>query len=135
MLRRCCLIHMSIFIICVHVQNYVLCLFMSYLCDIFFIFIFIFIKINHIISRKQTHLFFRHFLEHFLLFLDDNLDEERDVFLPDVAHTSVAHKKVCNVKKVFLQCQKIVNESVLTKRASIFNKVAVLESINLRNFS
>ena len=135
MLRRCCLIHMSIFIICVHVQNYVLCLFMSYLCDIFFIFIFIFIKINHIISRKQTHLFFRHFLEHFLLFLDDNLDEERDVFLPDVAHKSVAHKKVCNVKKVFLQCQKVVNESVLTKRASIFNKVAVLESINLRNFS
>ena len=80
MLRRCCLIHISIFIICVHVQNYVLCLFMSCLCDICFIFIFIFIKINHIISRKQTHLFFRHFLEHFLLFLDDNLNEKRDVF-------------------------------------------------------
>ena len=55
---------------------------------------------------------------------------KKGMFLPDVAHKSVAHKKSCNVKKVFLHCQKIVNESVLTKRASIFNKVAVLESIN-----
>ena len=43
---------------------------MSYLCDLFFIFSLIFNAIN------QTHLFFIHFLEHLLLFLDDNLDEK-----------------------------------------------------------
>ena len=37
------------------------------------IFIFIFIMINRIILWMQTHLFF-YFLEHALLFLDDNMD-------------------------------------------------------------
>ena len=45
-------------------------LFMSYLCDLFFIIVFFFILINHIFSLKQTH-----FLEHALLFLDDHMDE------------------------------------------------------------
>ena len=53
-------------------------LFMSYLCDLFFIFIFIFIITNHIISLKQTHLFFAHFLEFVLLILDNNIDEESE---------------------------------------------------------
>ena len=51
-------------------------LFTSYLCDLFFIFSLIFIAINHITSLKQTLLFFFHFLEYFLLFLDENVDEE-----------------------------------------------------------
>ena len=33
-------------------------LFMSYLCDLFFIIVFFFILINHIFSLKQTHLIF-----------------------------------------------------------------------------
>ena len=52
-------------------------LFMSYLCDLFFIFSLIFIVINHITSFKQTY-FFVHFLEHLLLFLDGNVDEESE---------------------------------------------------------
>ena len=51
---------------------------MSYLCDFFFIFSLIFIVINHITSLKQTHLFFVHFLECLLLFLEDNVDEARE---------------------------------------------------------
>ena len=49
-------------------------LLISYLCDLLFIFSFIFIVINHITSFKQTYLFFVHFLEHLLLFLDDNVE-------------------------------------------------------------
>ena len=37
---------------------------MSYLFDLFFIFTLIIIAINHIISLKQSHLFFPHFLEY-----------------------------------------------------------------------
>ena len=33
---------------------------------------------NHITSLKQMHLFFVHFLEYVLLFLDGNVDEERE---------------------------------------------------------
>ena len=49
-----------------------------YLCDLFFlIFCLIFIVINYITSLKQTHLLFTRFLECLLLFLVDNVDEER----------------------------------------------------------
>ena len=48
-LLRCCLIHISILD---------LGLSMSYLCDMFFIFIFFFIMINRIISWIQRNLFF-----------------------------------------------------------------------------
>ena len=51
---------------------------MSYIRDLFFIFILGFIVINHITSLKQTKLFFVHFLEYLLLFLDDNVDEESE---------------------------------------------------------
>ena len=51
---------------------------MSYLCILFFIFSLIFIVINHVISLKQKHFFFVHFLEYLLLFLDDNVDEESE---------------------------------------------------------
>ena len=44
---------------------------MLYLFNLFFIFIF-----NQIALLKQTQLLFVHFLEYFLLFLDDNEDEE-----------------------------------------------------------
>ena len=50
----------------------------TYLCDLFFNFSFIFIFINHLTTCKQTHLFFVHFLEYLLLFLDDNVDEESE---------------------------------------------------------
>ena len=62
----CCLIHISIIIVRHFLYLLYLCLclnlglFMSYLCDLFFIFIIIFIRINHIIS--WIHLFFRLFL-------------------------------------------------------------------------
>ena len=55
-------------------------LLMSYLCDLFFIFIFIFIIMSHTISLKQSHLFFTHFLEYTLLFLDDYVDEKSEWF-------------------------------------------------------
>ena len=49
---------------------------MSHIGDLFFIFNLIFIAINSITSLKQTHLFYVHFLDYLLLFLDDNVDEE-----------------------------------------------------------
>ena len=51
-------------------------LFMPYLCDRFFVFTFIFIMTNRLISQVQTHLYFAYFLEHALLFSHDNVDEE-----------------------------------------------------------
>ena len=82
-LLRCCVIHVSIIILRYFLHLLYLCLwldlviFMSYLCDVFFIFISIFIMINHIISWKQTHLFFAYFLlEYVLLFLDNSVVEE-----------------------------------------------------------
>ena len=76
MLLRCCLRHKSIII-----PRHFLCLlylspcleldlFMLYLCDLFFIFTFNFITINH------TGIHVWYFLEYVLLFLDDNMDEE-----------------------------------------------------------
>ena len=53
-----------------------LSLFMLYLWDLFFIFSIIFIVIDHITTLRQTHLFFLHFLEYILLFLDNEVDEE-----------------------------------------------------------
>ena len=50
--------------------------FMSYLCDLLFIFSLIFSVINHITSLKQTH--FVHFVECLLFFLADSLDEESE---------------------------------------------------------
>ena len=78
MLLRCCLIHISM-IILRHVL-YLLCLcprldlglFMSYLCDSFLIFIFIFIMINRIILWTQIHLFFCLFFRIYPIFLGDN---------------------------------------------------------------
>ena len=55
-------------------------LLMPYICDLFFIFSLIVIVINHITSFKQTFLFFVHFLENLLLFVDDNVDEESEQF-------------------------------------------------------
>ena len=46
----------------------------------FYILSFFFILVNHITSLEQTHLFFVHFVEHFLLFLDDNVDEKSEKF-------------------------------------------------------
>ena len=50
---------------------------MSYLCELIFIFSFIFIVINHISSFQQTYLLFVPFLEYLLSFLDDNVDERK----------------------------------------------------------
>ena len=52
-------------------------LFMLYLYVLFFIFSLIFIVMNHITSLKHLHLFFVHFLEYLLLFLDDHVDEKK----------------------------------------------------------
>ena len=58
MLLRCCLIHVSSIILkhFLHLLYLGLGLFMSYLCDVFFIFIFI--MVNRVISWIQTHLLF-----------------------------------------------------------------------------
>ena len=53
-------------------------LFMSYLCHLFFILRLIFIVTDYITPFKQTYLFFIHFLEYALLFLGDNLDEDKE---------------------------------------------------------
>ena len=53
---------------------------MSYPCDLFSIFSFISIVIDHIKSLKETHLFFLHFSEYPLLFLVDRVDEESKEF-------------------------------------------------------
>ena len=74
-LLRCCLIHKGIIIPRHIIYIFIIFVSMSYLCDLFFIFIFIFIIIN-IVSLKQTHLLFAHFLEYTLLVLVDYVDEE-----------------------------------------------------------
>ena len=77
MLLRCCFIHLIITILrhTLYLLDLCpclgLCIFISYLCDLFFIFSLIFIVINHIPSLKQSH-FFLHFLEDLLIFLDNN---------------------------------------------------------------
>ena len=48
---------------------------MLYLCDLFFIFNFIFIVINHITLLKQVCLAFVQILKYLPLFMDDNVDE------------------------------------------------------------
>ena len=75
MLLRCCSVHIAIIVLkhILYLKYFCLCLslgmFMSYLCDLLFIFSLIFTAINHITSSRQTHLFFVHFLEYLLLFL------------------------------------------------------------------
>ena len=56
-----------------------LCLFILYLCDLFFNFSLIFIAINHLTTFKQRYGIFV-LLEYLLLFLDDNMDEESEQF-------------------------------------------------------
>ena len=82
MLLKCCVVHLIIIILRTHFTFSIfmsmlgLDPFMSYLCDFLFIFSLIFIVINHINSFKQGYLFFVHFLEYLLLFLDDNVEDE-----------------------------------------------------------
>ena len=45
--------------------------------DLFLIFSLIFVVINHTTSFKQKYLLFVHFVEYFLLFLDDNVDHRK----------------------------------------------------------
>ena len=84
MLLRSCWIHITIiilghFLFLVYLRPCIdLGLFLSYLCDLFFIFSLIYFAINHITPFKQTHLFFVHFWECLLLFLNDNVDEESE---------------------------------------------------------
>ena len=66
---------------------------MSYLCDLYFIFSLIFIVINNVTLLKQTHLFFVHFLEYLLLFLDDNADFSLALLM------KVFQKKACSQEK------------------------------------
>ena len=82
MLLRYCLIHITIIILrhILHLVYLCICLdlglFVS--CDLFFISSLIFILINHITSFKQTYLFFVHFLEYLLSFLNDYVDEKSE---------------------------------------------------------
>ena len=84
MLLRCCLIHIKIIILrhILYLVHLCPCLgldqFMSYICDLFFIFSLIFSVINHLTSLKETHLFFVHFKKCFILFLIDKVDEKSE---------------------------------------------------------
>ena len=81
MLLRCCLIHITITILRPILFLVYLCpclglgLFMSNLCDLFFIFSLIFIVIIHITLFKHTYLLFRIFP-----ITSDNVDEESKQF-------------------------------------------------------
>ena len=120
MLLSCRLINISIIIVRHFLYLLYLCpcidsgQFISYLCDLFFIFIFICIMINRLISWIQTHCF-AYYLKYALLFLDDNVDEDVNnfqivkvqphgnashlldfcQFQPGIAYKSVSHKKAC----------------------------------------
>ena len=84
MMRSCCLIHKTIIILRYNLYLVYLgpCLsliqFMSYFCELFFIFSLIFIVINHTTSLKQTHLLFVLFLACLLIFLGYKVDEESE---------------------------------------------------------
>ena len=84
MLLRRCLIHIAIFVPGHILYLVYLCpclglgLLMSYPCDLFFMFILIFIVINYITSLKQAHLVFVQLLKFLILFLEDNIDEESE---------------------------------------------------------
>ena len=64
--------------------------------DIFFITIFIFIRINHIISLKQIHLFCGHFCEKFSLRLLLSFCLIFCQFQSDVPYKSFPYKKACS---------------------------------------
>ena len=74
MLLKCCLIYTTVVILRTETNFYLvsmcpclgLGLFLSFLCDLFFIFSLIFI--DYITSLKQTYLFFVHFLEKITIF-------------------------------------------------------------------
>ena len=88
----------------------------------------------HIKSLKQTHLFFAHFLEYFL-FLNDNLDEEREYFSNSESSASGMLLSVC---LIFCQFQPgVAYKSVTNKKKcaawtvlslSMFRKVLILVS-------
>ena len=96
MLLRCCLKRIAIIklrhiLYIVYLCPYLgLGLVMSDLSDLFFIFSLIFIVINHIISFKQTYLFFCTFLEYLLLFLDENVGVESKQFSNNKSCAGVA---------------------------------------------
>ena len=102
-LRKCCLLHMGIIlprciIFCIFVSIFIrLRLFTSSLCDLFFIIIFIFITVNHIISLKQTHFLFGRFCEKFSIRVMLGFCLIFCQFQPGVAYESMAYtKKVCS---------------------------------------
>ena len=71
----------------------------------------------HITSFKQTHLFFVHFLEHLLLFLDDNVDEESEKFSDSKSSAS----ELLGISLIFWQFQPGVPcKNVVYKKASIW---------------
>ena len=86
MFLRCCLLHITIIIMrrILYLEHLFprlgLVLFMSYLCDLFFIFSISFIITNHIISSKQSNLFFAYFFEYLILIFEDNINEQTEEF-------------------------------------------------------
>ena len=92
MLFRCCLTIITLR----HISHLVyfcpflgLGLFMSYVCDLFFIFSIFIIVINHMTSFKQTYLFFVNFLEYLLLLLDN---EDEQGFIQAILMSCRQHK-------------------------------------------
>ena len=86
--------------------------------------------ISHITSFKQTYLFYVHFLEYLLLFLEDNLDEEREQFLNSKSSASGC----CLDFALFFAnfSLALLIKVLIIKKACISSKICVL-SIFFRN--
>ena len=126
MLLKCCSIHKTI-IIPRHILHLVhLCpcsglgIFMSYLCDLFFIFSLIFIVINHITSFKQTYLFFAPFLEYFLLFFIISWIKKANNF-----QIAIVRPQLLSFCLIFCQFQPgVVYKRVVYKKKRVIHKKA-----------
>ena len=93
-------------------------LFLSYLLDLFFVFSLIFFAINHIFSLNRRTCFFAHFLECFLLSLDDNVDEETSWFSNSKSSASAcclafAHFFFANFSLVLLTKVLLINKACI----------------------
>ena len=93
-----------------------LVLFMSNLFDPFYIFSLIFIIFHHIISLKQTRVFFAQFSERLIIVLNDNMDEESKQFSKSTS-TSTSLRVLLSFWLIFLQFQRGVAYKVLLKGA------------------
>ena len=90
----------------------------SDLCDLFFIFIFMFIITNQMISLKWAQLFFCTFFRICTLFLDDNTDEESKQF-SNSKFSSSASEFCLVVPWFFANFNLVLLKKVLSKKKHV----------------